>query len=162
MAQVFYSASIAFIKTSTIFLIYRIFASKSLLPWLWGVGIIVHAYSFTLAITLMFQCQPLRAMWTPELAATATCYSAAATSAICIITGTLNALTDIILLGLPMPLLWNLKMDTKRKIQVTCVFACGALVFAISVARVPFLENVDKTDASCKLQCMTGARGDHD
>ncbi|KAL9056008.1 MAG: hypothetical protein Q9162_003187 [Coniocarpon cinnabarinum] len=49
IAELLYSISICLIKTSTLFFIHRVFASPALKPYLWAVGILIHAYSLVLA-----------------------------------------------------------------------------------------------------------------
>lgn len=43
---------------------------------------------------------------------------------------------DLVLLGLPLPLLWKLQMQRTQKVILTAVFACGGLVTIISIIRL--------------------------
>ncbi|KAM0799244.1 hypothetical protein BDR22DRAFT_324926 [Usnea florida] len=43
---------------------------------------------------------------------------------------------DVVLLGLPVPLLWKLQMRRKQKAILTAIFACGGLVTIISIVRL--------------------------
>ena len=70
-------------------------------------------------------------------------------AAVFIVCSSLNAVTDLIMLALPMPFLWGLTMNVKRKLQITAIFACGGLVFAISIVRAPELVDVSPVDPSC-------------
>lgn len=150
IAMAVYPASIALIKTSTLFLLHRVFPSPRLTPYLWALGILIQAYSLVLGVTIMTQCIPLEALWNPMAAMNARCFKI---STVFIVTSSLNALTDLILLAIPMPFLWKLNMDYKRKLQLTGIFICGGMVFAISIARAPMLVNVSPVDPSCKSYC---------
>ena len=44
-----------------------------------------------------------------------------------IIGGVQNIVTDLVILCLPLPVLWNLQMAKQRKKQLTGVFALGGL-----------------------------------
>ena len=44
-----------------------------------------------------------------------------------IVGGVQNIVTDVTILGLPLPILWNLHMSKRRKMQLTGLFALGGL-----------------------------------
>lgn len=44
-----------------------------------------------------------------------------------IITGSVNIVTDVMVLCLPMPMIWSLQMPTSNKLALTVVFAIGFL-----------------------------------
>lgn len=41
---------------------------------------------------------------------------------------------DLVLLGLPVPLLWKLQMHIKKKAMLIAIFACGGLYVALSLS----------------------------
>ena len=42
-----------------------------------------------------------------------------------------HIITDVVLLGVPMPLIWNLRLNLARKFMLTTVFAVGILYAAL-------------------------------
>jgi hypothetical protein len=68
----------------------------------------------------------------------------------------MNIITDIALLVLPMPLLSKLQLPRTQKIALMGVFAMGILVVVTSVLRLSSLREVAKSpDTSCaSLSCL--------
>ena len=80
----------------------------------------IICYFIACIVTFILQCYPVHSFWQP--AAAIHCinrnefYLAAAV---------LGLLTDVVLVTMPMPVLWNLKMTTKKKVQLSIVFFVG-------------------------------------
>ncbi|KAL8764456.1 MAG: hypothetical protein Q9194_007075 [Teloschistes cf. exilis] len=64
------------------------------------------------------------------------------------VSGCFNALTDIITVCLPMPLLWRAQMPPRKKYQVIATFLVGGFVCIVSVWRVPMQAGISLVDAS--------------
>ncbi|KAH7016688.1 hypothetical protein EDB80DRAFT_703295 [Ilyonectria destructans] len=62
-----------------------------------------------------------------------------------------NALTDIALLVLPFPMLYNTQLSRKHKIQLSFLFGIGFVVVAITIIRVPLILISSVTQASRSL-----------
>ena len=54
-----------------------------------------------------------------------------ATFAIYVGSSTPHIVTDVVLLGFPVPLIWNLHMHKSKKIMLTAIFAVGGLWVAL-------------------------------
>lgn len=86
--------------------------------------------------------------------------------------GTLNVVSDFLILTLPLPIIWRLQMSTRKKVGVIAIFALGGLaciasvfrlVYSIQLLSVPsgtlaYLINIDITgvwryDNSLALVC---------
>ncbi|KAK7749067.1 hypothetical protein SLS62_008462 [Diatrype stigma] len=52
----------------------------------------------------------------------------------------LNILTDFVLIFLPMPMLYHLKMPLKKKIIIGITFALGSTVVLASIARISYVK----------------------
>jgi hypothetical protein len=122
-AMILYNPAIFFTKLSILLLYHRIFPSKIFHRILWAVGTFILAYSITSSLVNLLQCLPIEANWNPELAATAKCVNFGAEL---IAMSTINAVTDFVLLVLPMPRLWGLHTSLNKKIQLMAIFALGA------------------------------------
>jgi len=51
---------------------------------------------------------------------------------------------DVVIIAVPIPLIWKLQMDIKKKIGVSCIFLLGALTVAASAARTAVQYGVAK------------------
>ncbi|KAL8963927.1 MAG: hypothetical protein Q9183_004840, partial [Haloplaca sp. 2 TL-2023] len=70
-----------------------------------------------------FQCTPASYFWTKYTRKTeGTCMDL---NPLLIVTACLNIITDIALLILPMPVVWNLQIDRSQKLAVSCIFLLG-------------------------------------
>ena len=89
---------------------------------LWCVGAFVAAYSTTAAMVNLLQCLPIRADWNPSVQPRCVNLDVEL-----IILSSINVITDVTILALPMPLVWRLQTSRSRKIQVSCTFLLGGL-----------------------------------
>lgn len=71
---------------------------------------------------MLNQCRPLSGVWDPT--ANAKCINP---KGLWIVMGSLNVLTDLLLLVLPLPSLWRLQMRRRTKVQVAGIFSIGGL-----------------------------------
>ncbi|RYP61826.1 hypothetical protein DL771_009992 [Monosporascus sp. 5C6A] len=53
-----------------------------------------------------------------------------------LVIGIFNVLLDFLILGTPMPLLWRLRMSTRRKVFLSGAFATGSVACIVSIARL--------------------------
>ncbi|KAH7146964.1 hypothetical protein B0J13DRAFT_664769 [Dactylonectria estremocensis] len=58
-----------------------------------------------------------------------------------------NAITDIALLILPFPILYNTRLDRRHKLQLSVLFRIGFITVAITIVRIPliFMSSVAQT-----------------
>ncbi|KAF2109250.1 hypothetical protein BDV96DRAFT_475591, partial [Lophiotrema nucula] len=88
----------------------------------------------------IFQCHPVRGFWDSNLEGTKCLdlvkinYSYLA----------VNATTDIILLVLPMPSFWRLKLGKAEKRALIGIFALGGFAVLTSVIRIPAIASMDR------------------
>ncbi len=89
---------------------------------LWAIGAIITLYTLIQTICVLTQCVPLQALWDRTIEG-----KCIPIRIVFVVGGAVNAATDIAILSLPMPKLWNLNMSLKRKIQLTMIFALASL-----------------------------------
>ena len=135
---IIWHSTLSLVKISLLLLYIRLFSVKSkhtqkkhLTPFQIAAyaGIVVVACFFVMVIleeTLI--CRPLRVNWEPE-----------ATDAVCgngrkayIATGVINVLTDVWVIGLPIPQIWSLQMPRRSKVVLSVLFSMG-LVYVHSL-----------------------------
>ncbi|KAF1850328.1 uncharacterized protein K460DRAFT_390853 [Cucurbitaria berberidis CBS 394.84] len=96
--------------------------------------------------SLIFACKPIAASWNPLLLPIAKCSNR---GAIYIATAVIGVVTDVMLMGIPVPTIWGLQMPTKQKVGLTAIFAIGSITMVTSIIRlvvlIPSLTNMDQT-----------------
>ena len=94
-----------------------------LFKWGWWANI-VYLFGWSVAIYTveLTTCKPISDFWNPQ------------TQDVCrvsyvpgIVLGALNALSDLGILLLPMPVVWGLQMGTKQKVATSGIFLLGSL-----------------------------------
>ena len=120
--QFTYATCITFVKIS-ILLFYRgIFNLR--LPWFrycWYTNFsLVLAYFIAIYFQICFQCKPISLLWSLK----GSCLVSAVEA---MVFGILNAAIDLSILLLPIPMVWQLKMDMRQKIIVSSILGLGLL-----------------------------------
>lgn len=124
VAEVLEIFSTIFARTSVALFVIRLFAVTQ------RVRRLLYAYTvfmiISLAVTgsLVFgQCTPAKALWNPEFAATANCWSPAVRDFINYYNGAVSILSDLILALLPAYFLRRLQMQKRLKLAVASLMA---------------------------------------
>jgi hypothetical protein len=55
-----------------------------------------------------------------------------------LIVGITNIITDVMLIGLPIPILVSIRLSVKKKIQLAFLFSIGFIIVIITAIRLPF------------------------
>lgn len=143
-----YTLAMASVKYSIILFQYRIFPIvqfRRILSWC---NHFVVCLTITCIIVSVFQCVPIHAFWdtlagklAPELGGR--CIDV---ELYFLISGSLNAATDFVLLALPIPILWRLRTSQPQKLILTGIFTVGLAVCAVSVTRLIMLHQYGKRE----------------
>lgn len=121
-SNILYFPAMALVKISTLVLFGRIFPVQKFHLILRAVGLFISVYSTISVIIMVFQCRPLKGAWDPTIKA-----DCIPLSDFLIFMGSMNVLTDFLLLCLPLPQLWKLQMRRGMKMQVIGLFSIGGL-----------------------------------
>lgn len=81
--------------------------------WMWAVSVILETFLL---------CRPLAYNWDTSIAGT--CGNRNATY---VVAGTLNLVTDLMVMALPVPHIWKLQLSFSKKIALSGVFSVGLL-----------------------------------
>ncbi|KAL5352101.1 hypothetical protein ACLOAV_002046 [Pseudogymnoascus australis] len=124
--QLLYNPILSLVKASVIFFLLRIGNTHRIARIsLW----IALALNLALAIAILFacafQCNPARYV-----------YAAAEMDRAAQIAAGLAVLTDLIVLAIPTVIVWDLKMSRRKKFVAIGMLSAGAIVTAISIARI--------------------------
>lgn len=134
-------------KVSVAFLILRIMGKSRWRRAFLIYGAMIASFIFcTIAVILTFaQCRPVTALWNPELVLMekATCWPPQRQSDFSLFVGSWLAFIDLALALLPITIMWNLRISTKRKIGICAVLGLGifaCICACIKTSKLPELN----------------------
>ncbi|PHH76208.1 hypothetical protein CDD82_4076 [Ophiocordyceps australis] len=106
-------------------------AIKIVMVWvaLWSLGNILQVFLI---------CRPFAANYDPTVHGT--CGNQRSSF---IAIGCFNAITDVVILCLPIPTIWKLKASARTRLAVTAVFAAGLLTTVVSICRIVAMNSLD-------------------
>ncbi|KAJ9283599.1 hypothetical protein DTO027B5_9056 [Paecilomyces variotii] len=146
--EALYGIAMSLVKTSIMLFFFRIFGTKRsfrisvavvmVIVWMWAVSVILE--------TLLL-CRPLAYNWDATI--DGVCGERNATY---VVAGTLNLVTDLMVMALPIPHIWKLKLSVPKKLALCLVFCMGLLVSVISIVRLASLMAIDFTDITYSVQ----------
>ncbi|TKX19465.1 hypothetical protein C1H76_8314 [Elsinoe australis] len=137
-----YILATTFFKLSLCFSYMRIIANSGFRDYriaVWtGTGITL-AFGIAYLFAIFFACDPVRKSWDPRVPGK--CFPVAP---FYYGTSIVNCCIDLMLFILPIPLLWRLQMNKRRKIGLTFTFALGTFTTICSIMRAYAVEKVIK------------------
>jgi hypothetical protein len=123
VSELMYLPTVMVIKVTFFLFFERIFSPNKTMKWLIRGGIFaVVAFYIAIFFRSVFLCKPVALAWNPTL--TGSCLKLEVTP---YTTAVFNIISDIYILLLPMPLIWNLNLKTQRKMRLIAVFGMGIL-----------------------------------
>ena len=117
-----YVVAIATVKVSVLLFYRRIFPNPRFLIILQIVGGFIICYSAVQLLVFIFQCRPIRGAWDPFIKADCVKINDSF-----IVMGAFDVLTGVATLCLPIPLIWQLQVSRRSRIQLMSIFILGAL-----------------------------------
>jgi hypothetical protein len=69
--------------------------------------------------------------------------------------GVLSFVGDLVILALPIPMIWSLQINTRRKIALNGIFLIGGFVCLTSIFRFVALAHINTKDITCKSSQAT-------
>ncbi|KAL8865185.1 MAG: hypothetical protein Q9174_007026, partial [Haloplaca sp. 1 TL-2023] len=123
-----YVVAIALAKLSLLLFLYRIFSvDKRFRIAAWITGAILVIWTIITVFMSIFACRPVKASWDFFLYLDPNTVCHPQSFEVVNVYGFCNVITDFVLIFMPLPLVWRMQMDRKKKIGVGLVFASGAL-----------------------------------
>lgn len=116
-----YVVGILFIKYSILLLYHRVFPSQTFRKYLVATGVMIMAWALAAFFSDTFTCFPIESQWDSSINGTCIDYGAVTLGI-----GIINVIIDFILLGLPLPILRNLQMSTRRKVLLAFTLGAGS------------------------------------
>ncbi|KAI9054553.1 hypothetical protein LZ554_001709 [Drepanopeziza brunnea f. sp. 'monogermtubi'] len=143
VAILFYNLGLCSVKLSIILQYLRVFPAKKMKQVCWATIGVITAYGIMMTLTAIWTCVPIYGFWTLTPLPGVRCISKAG---LWFFNAAFNILSDLTVLILPMPLLHSLKLPTKQKIGLMCVFALGGFVCIVSALRLQRLYVVSTSE----------------
>ncbi|KAL8719872.1 MAG: hypothetical protein Q9181_008000 [Wetmoreana brouardii] len=117
----------AALKFSVLFFYHRIFPVQKFAIWNIGIGVVVFAWFIAFIVSQFLTCRPLAYNWDKTIAG-GRCINS--NHVAYYITSPPDIATNIAILVLPIPWLWNLQMHLRKKIALTIIFLLDTIVNA--------------------------------
>ncbi|KAF5020905.1 hypothetical protein F66182_7057 [Fusarium sp. NRRL 66182] len=138
-----FCAAVLATKSSILLFYWRVFTGNALSfrIYFWFGAFLVGSYPIYFMITMGFCCSPLPHYWTRFKGTEGTCINV---GRFFVILATINFVTDVILLAIPVPKILELHMNKDKKIAVCAIFALGGFVCIASAVRVYYLDLFSK------------------
>ncbi len=121
--EVLYCIGTAAFKFSALLFFHRIFGSvPRLTAFLWCLVFVILANNIAEIFLSIFQCTPVHKAWSMNVQGSCVNILLAAC-----IPGSINVISDVITVLLPIPMIWNLHVERNRKIQLVGIFLLSGL-----------------------------------
>ncbi|KAF7190430.1 Satratoxin biosynthesis SC1 cluster protein 4 [Pseudocercospora fuligena] len=140
--ELLYIAALSTVKIAVLLTYLRFFSARKfrqLVHIMIGVNVCYYL-AFTLAT--IFQCKPVSLSWTRwdgEHKGKCVSFNGLGWSSAIV-----NIVIDLIVIGMPMPLLWNMRLGFRKKLMVMAMFGVGFFVTCISILRLHILVSYGK------------------
>ena len=119
-----YATTLVLLKASALFFYARVFQTRQYTTWftwaLYATHFLNMAWFIGLTFGQSFMCSPPAKAWNPTLPG-----HCGSTAALWLGSAVPSVVIDFIILILPLPMIWSLKMSMNRKAAITAVFICG-------------------------------------
>ncbi|KAI0013448.1 hypothetical protein F4779DRAFT_395108 [Xylariaceae sp. FL0662B] len=136
------AACLATIKLSVLWFYLRVFDNAQFRKAIAATTIVVILWTSGNIMEPFLVCRPFDYTWDPTIRG-GTCGSKKAVS---ISIGMFSVITDIIIIALPIPAIWKLGIDRKRKWAATSLFLIGLSVTIAAIVRIIYLIKTDVKD----------------
>lgn len=147
--EILYLTLLPVIKISMLLTYLRIFQGQQFRVWVYvAIGLNV-CYIIAFDCITIVQCRPISFSWTRwdgEHLGTCNNINAQIFAA-----AALNVALDILVIGLPMPQLWKMTMNWRKKALVMLMFGVGFFVTVVSILRLQYLIQFGNShNVTCK------------
>ncbi|KAI1854871.1 hypothetical protein JX265_002510 [Neoarthrinium moseri] len=133
--QILYNPILALVKTSILLFLLRLFGQKPgvrrFIIWLNTANIL---NMFAIFFAIVFQCFPIEKIWDPTRPG-----SCVDRRVLFVTSSSINILTDLLVLGLPLRIFLDLKIPRRTKIALMVVFLLGFTVTIVGIIRLALL-----------------------
>ncbi len=146
------SFAILFLKLSILALYLRLFDSvRAFALTVYAVGIFTSIMSIAMALLVTLQCRPVPYYWDKSIPG-GKCLNF---TQVIIAVAAVDIVTGAMILLLPIPMLWGLQMNLKKKFAIAALFLMGSFTCVAGALRIPFILKIDIYDIQWSLVELT-------
>lgn len=120
--QLGYVSTLPIVKIAVLLFYHRIFPQQRFRYALYGMGTFLTLFLLSSWLAVILQCLPVHGFWQP-----ATPHHCFDQVTYYIAQGSLNFASDVFVVLMPIPLLWNLRLPMARRVGLVVVFLLGGL-----------------------------------
>ncbi|KAI0975251.1 hypothetical protein F4678DRAFT_419743 [Xylaria arbuscula] len=136
-----YILAMTFVKFSILALYLKTFPIQKFRYCLWGVAFVVIGWGMSGSVVAIFRCTSIAYVWRSE--AREFCVNFALRN---LISGIINVLTDISIMIMVIPFLWNRPILGQKKWLFLSTFAVGGSACIMDIVRLPYSIKTDTND----------------
>ena len=137
-----YTNIIPLVKISILLLYTRLFPIENVRRIVHILIGILACFEISTTFVDIFGCWPIESAWNKSIHSS----RCVVPQTLYMATAGINLTTDVIVLCIPMPLVWRLRLSTKRKSAVSFIFVLGALVCVTTIFRITTFKNINSYD----------------
>lgn len=127
----FYDFALVFVKLGILAFYYRVFVHPVFRSVVLATALFVIAWGIGITVTLFLACRPLNAYWDANV--TGKCLTMVTFT---YFTNISNLITDIWIFLMPVPMIWHLQLQTKKKLLLSFIFCFGLATCVVSSIRL--------------------------
>lgn len=116
----FYDLALVFVKLGILAFYWRVFVHPVFRRLVLATAAFIVAWGIGITITLFLVCRPLRAYW--DSTVEGTCLTIVTFT---YFTNISNLITDIWIFLMPIPMIWRLQLQVKKKVILSVIFCIG-------------------------------------
>ncbi|KAI1808721.1 hypothetical protein F4811DRAFT_500483 [Daldinia bambusicola] len=143
ISQPIYMWAIPMVKCSVGFFLFRISPSLFYRRVLQGTMVFLVVYTLVCFMTLVLQCKNLAVLWDNRIETT--CLSQPTLQGLSYANSAVNIVTDLFFALLPIPMLWNVQINSRTKASLICVLGLGIFACAAAIIKAAFITNYGKS-----------------
>ncbi|KAI0141128.1 hypothetical protein F4776DRAFT_676996 [Hypoxylon sp. NC0597] len=146
--EALYAVTMMLVKWSILLFYHRVLgANRSFFQWFARANMaIVFLWMVSVFLEAFLLCRPLAYNWDTSIEGT--CVDR---NIMYVIGGAVNMATDFVVLLMPVPIIWNLKMPTSQRLALLATFSLGLFITAISIIRLKSLMEISFIDPTWTL-----------
>ncbi|KAL8929133.1 MAG: hypothetical protein Q9172_000568 [Xanthocarpia lactea] len=143
--SVFFNTGAPALKLSILVFYHRIFPVQKFMVSCIIIGVVVIGWFIASVVSTFLICRPVAYWWDKSIPGG---YCINATTIHFTIVSPADILTNLAILALPIPWLWGLQMQKRKKWAVTIIFLLGSFATVGSIVRIPLFHNLNHADVS--------------
>lgn len=116
----FYDIALVSVKLGILAFYYRVFAVPLFRKFVLVTAAFVIAWGIGITVTLALACRPIEAFWDADVKGK--CLELVTFT---YFTNISNLITDIWIFLMPIPVIWHLQLQTKKKLMLCLIFSIG-------------------------------------